>query len=58
VPASTDVLADGWALYRSRSDKDWGIMDCTSFAIMTTRKIADSLTSDHPFKQAGFTVLL
>ena len=31
---------------------------CYSFVIMEERGLAEALTSDHHFEQAGFTVLL
>jgi predicted nucleic acid-binding protein len=58
VPLSDSLLEAGWALYRARADKAWGLTDCTSFAVMTERGISDALTSDHHFQQAGFRKLL
>ena len=58
VPASQSLLAAGWALYSQRSDKDWGLTDCTSFVIMTQEQITQAFTSDHHFEQAGFINLL
>jgi len=46
------------ALFRSRPDKEWSFTDCTTFIIMKELKIREALTSDHHFKQAGFTSLL
>lgn len=45
-------------LYASRPDKDWGFIDCSSFAIMSEMSIAEAMTHDHHFEQAGFTALL
>jgi predicted nucleic acid-binding protein len=39
VAASGSNLADGWALYCGRPDKEWGLTDCISFALMTQRGI-------------------
>ena len=58
LPASKDLLADGWRLYRQRLDKDWGLTDCTSFVIMTRERITQAFTSDRHFEQAGFVKLL
>lgn len=41
-----------------RPDKDWGLTDCISFAVMTQEGITQALTSDRHFEQAGFTKLL
>jgi uncharacterized protein len=58
VPASTDLLARGIDLFRSRPDKNWSLTDCISFIIMNDEGIRDALTADHHFGQAGFTALL
>lgn len=58
VPLSEELLADGWALYSQRPDKEWGLTDCTSFVVMTQGQIQQAFTSDHHFEQAGFTKLL
>lgn len=58
VPASQDLLAEGWMLYGRRSDKDWGLTDCISFVIMAQEQVAQAFTSDHHFEQAGFTNLM
>lgn len=58
IPVSQQLLADGWALYSQRSDKDWSLTDCISFSVMTEWQIAKAFTSDHDFEQAGFVKLL
>lgn len=45
-------------LFESRTDKDWGLVDCTSFVIMTEQRINDAFTEDQHFVQAGFRKLL
>jgi predicted nucleic acid-binding protein len=50
--------ADAWAMLASRSDKDWSLVDCASFAVMARRGITDALTTDHHFEQAGYSRLL
>ena len=44
----------GFELYETRSDKDWSLTDCVSFAVMAKRGLSDALTADHHFEQAGF----
>lgn len=58
VPADTSLVAEGWQLYRSRSDKEWSLTDCTSFAVAQKERIEQVFTSDHHFEQAGFVKLL
>jgi uncharacterized protein len=58
VPADHDSFLRGLSLYVRRPDQSWSFTDCTSFCLMKTRKIRDALTTDHHFRQAGFTVLL
>ena len=48
----------GWELFRERSDKDWGVIDCMSFVVMRERRIVEALSADHHFQQAGFVKLL
>jgi predicted nucleic acid-binding protein len=58
VESSTRGLFDaGWELYKQRADKDWSLTDCISFVVMRDRGIADALTGDRHFEQAGFKVL-
>lgn len=52
------LLDDGMDLYLSRSDKEWGLTDCLSFALMRAEGISEALTADVHFRQAGFTALL
>jgi predicted nucleic acid-binding protein len=48
----------GWKMFRDRMDKNWGMTDCLSFALMRERGIQNAFTADHHFEQAGFTILL
>jgi predicted nucleic acid-binding protein len=58
VPFSDSLFEDGIALYRNRPDKDWSLTDCISFVVMQREGIAEALTGDHHFEQAGFVALL
>ena len=49
---------EAWKLIEQRTDKDWSLVDCASFAVMRRRNILEALTSDHHFEQAGFVRLL
>lgn len=45
-------------LHRSYADKEWGLVDCVSFAVMRQMDITSALTFDQHFIQAGFTALM
>ena len=49
---------EAWRLFNSRQDKEWSLVDCASFVLMTRRGITEALTTDHHFEQAGFVRLL
>jgi predicted nucleic acid-binding protein len=52
------LFARGFELYRTRTDKDWGLTDCISFVVMEERGIREALAYDQHFIQAGFRALL
>src|SRR5262245_7461497 len=58
IPASDNLFHRGLALFASRPDKDWSLVDCISFVVMKQRRLTDALTTDHHFEQAGFNALL
>lgn len=58
VHLTPELWAQGFALYRSRLDKEWGLVDCISFSVMQQRDITAALTFDQHFVQAGFTALM
>jgi len=58
VPPTEELFERGIALYAERSDKDWSLTDCISFAVMREMNINEALTGDRHFEQAGFKALL
>lgn len=59
IVSLTDALyLQALNLYRSRPDKEWGLVDCLSFVVMRERKLTSALTTDMHFQQVGFQVLL
>lgn len=58
VEMDEPLYAAGFELYRSRPDKEWGMIDCISFVVMERLGIKEALTADHHFEQAGFRALL
>jgi uncharacterized protein len=57
-PLTESLFREALELYRSRSDKDWGLTDCVSFVLMTQQGVTEALTADAHFRQAGFKALL
>jgi predicted nucleic acid-binding protein len=58
LPCDQALLEAGIELYSQRADKQWSLTDCTSFMVMEREGIAEALTGDHHFEQAGFVALL
>jgi uncharacterized protein len=58
VPITETLIQKARQLYRDRKDKEWGLTDCVSFALMKQEGITEALTADVHFRQAGFTALL
>ena len=46
------------ALLKERADKNYSLCDAVSFVVMRERGVAESLTTDKHFRQAGFIRLL
>jgi predicted nucleic acid-binding protein len=57
VRLDAETFTSAFDLYRSHSDKSWGLVDCHSFVVMRQAKIKDSLDFDDHFRQAGFRSL-
>lgn len=58
VYIDAEIDEQAWQLLANRPDKDWSLVDCTSFIVMQQRGIVEALTTDHHFEQAGFLRLL
>lgn len=58
VHIDEDLDSKSWELLTNRADKNWSLVDCSSFIVMQENKITDALTTDHHFEQAGFVRLL
>jgi len=46
---------EAWGLLESRLDKQWSLVDASSFIVMKQSGMTEALTTDHHFTQAGFT---
>ena len=58
VPFEPELSAAAVSLFGSRTDKDWSLTDCLSFVVMQRRGIAEALTTDHHFEQAGLKAVM
>ena len=58
VTITPEFFEKAYQLYCARDDKEWGLTDCTSFAVMQKMRMNRAFTADRHFEQAGFTVLL
>ncbi len=47
-----------WALFKKRTDKSWGLVDCFSFIAMDELGVKEALKFDEHFRQAGYNVPL
>lgn len=58
VPLSSERFEKALTLFKERSDKSWGMVDCFSFIVMDEFRIKQALTFDEHFRQAGYKVPL
>jgi predicted nucleic acid-binding protein len=58
VPFEYELNTAAVDLYRDRAGKAWSLTDCLSFVVMENRRLAEALTTDHHFEQAGLKALM
>ena len=58
VHIDTNLDIEAWEMLKQFRDKDWSLVDCSSFVLMKRRGIAQAWTHDHHFEQAGFVRML
>jgi len=58
IHIDSTIHDEAWQLLKNRSDKNWSLVDATSFVIMKKWKLSEALTTDHHFEQAGFIKIL
>jgi hypothetical protein len=58
VPAGREFYDQALDMFASRPDKAWSLTDCASFVVMRQLGLAQALTADRHFEQAGFRTLL
>lgn len=57
IIADEKVLNNAWGIFSRYNDKDFGFVDCISFAIMEQEEIDIAFTFDRHFEQMGFKIL-
>jgi predicted nucleic acid-binding protein len=57
VSLTPELFERAFDLYRSHTDKQWGLIDCVSFVVMRRMGIRAALAFDKHFAQAGFVLL-
>jgi predicted nucleic acid-binding protein len=58
IEVSHELFDRALNLFAARPDTEWSLTDCTSFVVMEDQRIAEALTGDRHFQQAGFVALL
>jgi predicted nucleic acid-binding protein len=58
LPQTHHSFLAGLALYESRVDKGYSLVDCISMNTMRELSLTAILTNDHHFMQEGFTALI
>lgn len=54
IHINLELDSRAWELCKSRPDKAWSLVDCSSFVVMQQLSIQAALTTDKHFEQAGF----
>lgn len=54
IHVNTELDTAAWMLLKNRTDKEWSLVDASSFVVMTKYGMTEALTTDHHFTQAGF----
>lgn len=57
IHIDTNLDASAWVLLKTYIDKEWSLVDASSFVIMTNYGMTEAITADHHFTQAGFVRL-
>jgi uncharacterized protein len=57
IPITSDHESRAWRIFQRYRDKNFGFVDCTSFAVMEAGAIDTAFSFDAHFRQLGFRVL-
>jgi len=50
IPITEKLYYRGFKLFKSRPDKEWGVIDCISFVVMADYNLDRALTTDKHFQ--------
>ncbi|MCK5522799.1 MAG: type II toxin-antitoxin system VapC family toxin [Thiomargarita sp.] len=53
-----NLMQQSYVLYKKMTDKNWGLVDCSSIVLAKKMQIQEIFTAAHHFEQAGFQILL
>jgi uncharacterized protein len=57
LPVEWDLFDSAWTYFKQHEDKKYSFIDCMSFVVMKRENIAEALTFDGHFAQAGFALI-
>ena len=57
IHVDENLFREGWSYFKQYADKTFSLTDCVSFVLMKRLGIAEALTFDKHFTQAGFQKL-
>jgi predicted nucleic acid-binding protein len=57
IHVDENLFREGWSYFKQYADKTFSLTDCVSFVLMKRLGIAEALTFDKHFEQAGFSKL-
>lgn len=58
IQVTSELRDEAVEMFSARPDKNWGLVDCASFLVMSKHGVFDAFTTDRHFEQAGFNCLL
>jgi predicted nucleic acid-binding protein len=58
VPFRAELVDAAVQLYQERPDETWSLTDCFSFVVMEQGQLAEALSTDRHFEQAGHRAVM
>src|SRR5260370_21731673 len=57
IHIDVDLAAASWTFLKSHADKEWSLVDASSFVVMSKHGMTEALTTYHHCTQAGSVLL-